>query len=126
MRRLINLNQSGIVFVKIICLFGVMIPTALYIILLWSRTETVRALLLSLIKGSFRIGALMFVIFLVAMVVEQIQDHYFDMQYQKQRGQKRLLVNGNYECQYCGNQKVRENDKACSVCGRGFLLVRRK
>lgn len=85
-----------------------------------------RTLLLSMIKISFLVGAFVFTVFLVLIVVEQVQDHYFNAQYQKQRSQKIRLANGYYECQYCGNQRVRENDKTCEVCGKEFALMRSK
>jgi hypothetical protein len=121
MRRFLNLNQPGILFLKLIGLFTVMIPAVLYVFLLAFRVaESIRSLLFGVIKVSFVVGALICVVFLVLIIVEQVQDHYFDVQYQKQRDQKIFLGQGDYECQYCGNQKVRENDRICSVCGREF------
>ncbi len=127
MRRLLNLNQSSMVFVKIIGFLMVLIPAILYgIVLIWNETKIIRALFLSTIKVSFVVGAFVFIVFLVLIVVEQIQDHYFDDQYQKQRSQKVALATGYYECQYCGNQRVGENDKTCNVCGKEFGLARSK
>jgi hypothetical protein len=127
MRRLLNLNQTSMVFVKVIGVFMLLIPSILYgMVLLLDKTGNVRNFLLSIIKISFVIGASVLVVFLVLIVVEQIQDHYFDVQYQKQRSQKVLLANGYYECQYCGNQKVKENDETCDVCGKKFELVMSK
>ncbi len=118
MRRILNLNQPGAVFVKMIGLFVVVIPAVLYgILLLWNRTEIVRPLR-SLIRISFTVGALIFVILLILIIAEQIQDRYIDVQYQKNRDRKLPLADGNYECQYCGNQKVKKNDKTCLVCGK--------
>ena len=121
MRRCLDLNQPGVVFVKVIGLLMVIIPAVLYgIRLLWGQTENVRILLLSMMKVSFAAGGLVFAVFLALIVAEQIQDHDFHVQYQKQRDQKVLVANGYYECQYCGNQKVRANDAACNVCGKEF------
>lgn len=121
MRRILNLNQLGTQFLKLIGLFMVMIPAVLYVVLLaFHVTESTRSLLFGVIKVSFGVGVLICVVFLVLIIVEQVQDHYFDGQYQKQRDQKIFLGRGKYECQYCGNQKVRENDRICSVCGREF------
>jgi hypothetical protein len=127
MRRLLNLNQPSMMFVKVIGFFMVLIPAVLYgIVLLGSKTEILRTFLLSMIKVSLGVGGFVFVVFLILIVVEQIQDHYFDAQYQKQRSQKVLLANGYYECQYCGNPRVLENDKTCNVCGKEFVLARGK
>ncbi len=118
MRRLLNLNQPSSVFAKMIGLFVVVIPAVLYGILhLWNSTEVVRPLR-SLIRISFTIGALLFVVLLILIIAEQIQDRYIDVQYQKNSARKLLLADGNYECQYCGNQKVKKNDKTCLVCGK--------
>ena len=104
-----------------------LLPAVLYgIVLAWGRTGIISTLLLSMIKVSFVAGAFVFIVFLVLLVVEQIQDHYYDVRYQKQRSQKVLLANGYYECQYCGNQKVRENDQSCNICGKEFSLERSK
>jgi len=127
MRRILNLNQPGMLFVKLIGLFMVMIPAVVYAIMLVFRLSGIaRAFLLRAIKISFVVGGLIFVVFLVLIIVEQIQDHIVDMNYQKQRDQKILLSNGKYECQYCGNQKVKKNDKICSVCGKEFAEASRK
>lgn len=121
MRRLLNLNQSSMLFMKVIGFLMVLFPAILYgIILIWDETIIIKTLFLSMIKVSFGLGAFVSIVFLVLVVVEQIQDHYFDAWYQKQRNQKVSLANGYYECQYCGNQKVRENDKICNVCGKEF------
>jgi hypothetical protein len=125
-RRLLNLNQPSTLFLKVIGFFVVLLPAVLYGIMWSLRTGNVTALLLSLIKVSFGVGAFVFIVFLVLIVVEQIQDHFYAVRYQKQRSQKVLLENGFYECQYCGNQKVRENDKSCNVCGKEFTLERSK
>jgi hypothetical protein len=118
MRRILDLNQPGIVFAKIIGLFIVVIPALLYGISLLLHKVEITSILLRLIKISLAIGTLVLVVLLLLIIVEQIQDHRFDARYQKNRGKKLLLVNGNYECQYCGNRQVKEKDKTCQVCGR--------
>jgi len=119
MRRILNLNQPGIVFGKIIGLFIFVIPVFLYgVSLLLSLLDIHSVLILGAIKFSFVIGACVFAILLILVVVEQIQDYYIDRLYWKNRDQKIQLADGNYECQYCGNQKVKEHDKNCKVCGR--------
>jgi len=125
MRRLLNLNPSSIVFVKVIGFLIVILPAVLYgILLLGGRVGILRTILLSTIRVSFVAGTFVLVVFLVLIGVEQVQDHYFDAQYQKQRSQKILLANGYYECQYCGNQRVQQNHKTCEVCGKEFTSAR--
>jgi hypothetical protein len=119
MRRILNLNQPSTVFVKIFGLFAVAIPAILYcILLLVSDAEILSTFLRRAIRVSFAIGILIFVVLLVLIIAEQIQDRYIDVRYRKNRDRKLPLADGNYECQYCGNQKVKENDKTCWVCGR--------
>ena len=118
MRRILNLNQPSTVFVKIIGIFIVLIPAVLYCAILLLNNTTIASMLLGVIKVSLAIGAFAAAILLILIIIEQIQDHYFDVHYQKNRSQKRLLANGNYECQYCGNQKLKESDKICLVCGK--------
>ena len=126
MRRLLNLNQLSTMFLKVIGFFVVLLPAVLYsIVLVWSEAGTITTLLLSMIKVSFGVGAFVFIIFVILIVIEQIQDHDYDVRYQKQRSQKVLLATGYYECQYCGNQKVQENDKSCNVCGKEFAVERK-
>lgn len=123
MRRFLNLNQVSTIFLKVTGFFGLLLPAVLYVIVLaWTGTGMIKNLLVSMIRVSFIVGASVFLVFLVLIVVEQIQDHAYDARYRKQQGQKVLLADGYYECQYCGNQKVRENDKSCHVCGKEFAL----
>jgi hypothetical protein len=126
MHRWLNLNQPGLVFVKVIGLFMVLIPAVLYAIgLLWDETETIGHLLRVMIQGSFWVGVVLLIVFLALILVEQIQDYRLHEQYKKQQNQKVLLANGFYECQYCGNQRVRENDRVCEICGKELIKVRR-
>jgi uncharacterized paraquat-inducible protein A len=118
MRRILNLNQVSIVFVQVFLLFTAVIPAVLYgISFLLNESEIASALRL-LIRISLGVGASVFVVFLVLIIFEQIQDHWIDVQHQKNQNHKLLLANGNYECQYCGNQKLKEKDRTCWVCGR--------
>ncbi len=123
MRRFIDLNQPSGLFVKVIGFFMVLLPAVLYgVVLLWSQAEALRTLLLSMIRISLAAGVLVLIVFIVLIAVEQIQDHYFDAQYRKQRSQKVALADGYYECQYCGNRRVRGSDNTCGVCGRELTL----
>jgi hypothetical protein len=119
MRRILNLNQTGVIIIKVIGLFIFVIPVFLYgasLLLGFVNIHTI--LFLGAIKLSVVIGAYALAILLILVVVEQIQDYSFDRRYQKNRDRKVQLADGNYECQFCGNQKVKEDDKTCQVCGR--------
>lgn len=118
MRRILNLNESGIILVKIIALFAGAIPAILYLISLLLTEEQMTRVLLRAIRVSFTIGIFIFIALLVLIIAEQIQDHFIDVRYQKNQHRKLSLGDGNYECQYCGNRKIKENDKTCGACGR--------
>lgn len=122
-RRPLNLNQFSTVFLKLIVLFIIVIPAGLYGILLFLNTAGNANIFRLMSRISFAIGASIFVTLLILVIVEQIQDHYIDVQYWKNRSRKLPLADGNYECQYCGNQKVKESDKACRVCGQELKPV---
>jgi hypothetical protein len=104
--------------VKIIALFALAIPAFLYLISLLLMQEQITAVLLRGIRVSFAIGIFVFIALLILIIAEQIQDHFIDVQYQKNRVRKLSLGDGNYECQYCGNRNVKKKDKHCEVCGR--------
>jgi uncharacterized paraquat-inducible protein A len=118
MRRILNLNEPGIILVKIIALFAVAIPGILYLVSLLLTEEQINNVLFRAMRVSFAFGIFLFIALLALIIAEQIQDHQIDVHYQKNRDQKVLLGDGNYECQYCGNRKVKEHDKICGVCGR--------
>ncbi len=117
-RRALNLNQPSAVFLKLIGLFLALIPSVLYCASLFLSKADIIGALHNMIRISFVIGASVAAIFLILVIVEQIQDRNIDLLYQKNRDRKLPLADGNYECQYCGNQKVKENDKTCLVCGK--------
>jgi len=72
------------------------------------------------IKLSFLVGALVFIVLVVLVVFEQIQDHLLYRAFLKNRGRRIRLSDGYFECQYCGNRKVREFDTVCPACGEGY------
>ncbi len=119
MRRILDLNQPSILFLKLIALFGVVIPVALFLGA-WAldahgiSTSPITVV----ICASFLVGVALLAILLGLIILEQIQDHWFDLHYQRHRHQKMLLPDGYYECQYCGNRQVHAQDTTCAVCGR--------
>lgn len=117
-RRILNLNQPAVTFLKLIGLFAVATPAVLYGSLLFWEQPAIHIVLRRMMEISFTIGAVLFVILAGLIAVEQVQDHFFDLRYQKHRDRKLPLANGNFECQYCGSQQVKEKDKTCRVCGK--------
>ncbi len=118
MRRLLDLNQPSVAFLKIIVLFVAVIPAILFLVawLLDSIGVRVPAVQPAAL-ASLVLGLIVLAILLGLIVLEQVQDHYFNAHYQRQRAHKLPLAEGNYECQYCGNRQVQAEDSTCAVCG---------
>ncbi|MDA8217066.1 MAG: hypothetical protein M0Z94_05545 [Dehalococcoidales bacterium] len=67
---------------------------------------------------SLGLGAAILLGFLLLVVAEQIQDRLFDAAYRRNHHKRLPAADGYYECQYCGNRRVGEHERTCSVCGR--------
>jgi hypothetical protein len=74
--------------------------------------------LLSWMRISFGIGAALLVGLAVLIGVEQVQNHYLYRRYLKERQRPISAADGDAECPFCGNRKVRDFEKYCSVCGK--------
>lgn len=74
--------------------------------------------LLRLARVSVAAGLGLLGLFLLLVLVEQVQDARYDRAYRRQQARKLALPGGGYECQYCGNRQVGAADRRCSVCGR--------
>ena len=71
-----------------------------------------------LIKGSVFLGLGLLAIFLLLIVVEQIQDAVLFRLYREKRS-KRVQYSAEFaECPYCGNRRLRSFERACPVCGK--------
>ncbi|WP_310605474.1 hypothetical protein [Anaerosporobacter sp.] len=71
-------------------------------------------------KISFLIGILILILFTIWLMIELRQDKRINAHYEKNRDKKILIQSGQFECQACGNQHVKAEDKSCSVCGIVF------
>lgn len=54
------------------------------------------------------------------LVIEGFQDRYWNQHDLAERNRKVKLGNGMFECQNCGNRKVRGKDLSCNICGCQF------
>jgi len=73
-----------------------------------------------LIKGSVFLGLALLAVFMLLIVVEQIQDAVLFHLYRRNR-RKRIQYSAEFaECPYCGNRRVRSFDRACPVCGKSL------
>jgi len=69
---------------------------------------------------SFGVGLLISVFFAVLLAVEFHQDKVIDRNYTFLRKTKQAIGNGAYECQSCGNRRIKAVDKQCGVCSIDF------
>ncbi len=119
MRRLLNLNEVSTKFLAAIGLLVGGIPVLLWLVSLLLRAAHVSSgIILDLIKVSLILGGLLLALFLILIVLEQVQDHYLHRVYLKGRGQRIRSANGEAECPFCGNRQVQDFEKRCSVCGK--------
>lgn len=73
------------------------------------------------IKGitiSWMIAGILFGLLIVLVMIEYIQDQYYDRWYRSQRIKPIPLSGAFLECQYCGYQKVKRSDQQCPACGK--------
>jgi uncharacterized paraquat-inducible protein A len=112
----LNLNPYGTKMVAVIAIFLGVIPALLYIGSLLNILSDPAAQ--QMIKVSLVMGVFAAIVSIALILVEHIQDHALDEKYRRTRNKKLKMTADVYECQYCGNRKVRESDKCCQVCGK--------
>ena len=78
-------------------------------------------IILSAVSISFAAGVALLGLFVLLLGVEFVQDRSRDRQYKRTRMRKLEISEGWYECQACGNQLLRAEDKACDVCGQRLI-----
>lgn len=69
---------------------------------------------------SFGAGAMILVGFGIWLGIELHQDKRLNGYYDRNRNRIMKVGKDVYECQACGNRKVRPGDASCSVCGVHF------
>lgn len=94
----------------------IVIPLILYLLKLYVRGD----LIIVLIKTSIVIGILVLLFFSLMLIIELRQDKKINIQYNELKYQKIQVEEDLYECQHCGNQKVKEADLYCNICGIRF------
>lgn len=119
MKRPLDLNGSSHIFLKIIGTFVLLVPAALYLCgWLLGLAQVDAGIIPQLIGASLIVGGGVSGVWAVLIMYEQAQDHLFDAHYRHNRQHKLRVSEHIYECQYCGNRRVREDDRTCPVCGR--------
>ena len=123
LHRILNLNHFGTRALAVIGLFGVVFPVILYgiSILLEAFPQAVSlpsGLVRQLMIGSLGVGCVLLAVFVILLIVEQIQDVLLYQVYRKSRAKRIPLADGRYECQFCGCRTLREFEHTCPVCGK--------
>jgi hypothetical protein len=124
MNRPLNLNDFSLKALGLIGILAVILPAAL-----WALDFLLQLLFgihwpwLALLRwGSFASGAMLLIIFLFLVILEQIQDHWLFRRYcadlQHSRARRIPSSNGLAECPFCGNRQLHEYESACPVCGK--------
>ncbi len=116
MQRFLNLNPLAGRMIAVGAFFLVGVPALLAVTGRLVPGLNLRALILA----SAALGGVIWVVLLVLIVVEQVQDALLVRSYEGQRSKKFPAGNGLYECQFCGNRQVKEEDTSCGVCGKAF------
>lgn len=114
MKKINSIGYGGkVILVGIV--FALIIPTLLYVI---SKKGSV---LWEISKISFGIGILILVIFFIWLQIELYQDNKLNENYESDKNKKLIVGKDTFECQACGNRRVRQSDKNCNICGNKFV-----
>jgi hypothetical protein len=97
--------------------FFIFIPLILFGI---EKVLVIGNVLIPLIKISIGIGLFILAVFTGILIIELNQDKKLNSQYYNKRYSKIKLSDANYECQNCGNLKLKKDDKDCNLCGIKF------
>ena len=118
----LNLNEPGTKMLRWIGLFLIAIPVFLWgIASLLGSTHPWHGAIWRLLWISVLMGTAFLTVLFVLLIIEFVQDSHLDRAYHKKQGQRIRLENGLFECQYCGCQKVKENDRRCPACNKELL-----
>ncbi len=75
----------------------------------------------SVTKASLILGVIIVLFLFVLLKVELYQDKKMDGYYRANSQSRLPLKNGLFECQACGNNRVKAGQKSCVVCGTNFI-----
>lgn len=119
MPRLLNLNDFSGKFLTLIFVLAAGLPALLYLLDLAFRVFHVDwSFLLTLMRISMGLGLALLALMLVLIVLEQIQDRWIVSRYDQARSKPLPAADGWFECQYCGNRRVKPQATTCEVCGK--------
>ena len=123
MRIKLNSIRFGTQALTTVNIFVVVLPACFYLgdrILAWFGVQ-VGNLFKQGITISIALGLIILLSFLLLLLIEFIQDSYLEQQYFQKRNRKVRVTNKYFECQYCGNRQVRQEEISCLVCGKRLM-----
>lgn len=112
----INSNGYGFKVISGASIFLFVIPTICY--LLYSITKQSQFQLI--IKISLALGSMILLFLFILLKIEFFQDKKIDEYYMANKKSRLSLKNGLFECQICGNNQVKPEQKSCIICGTNF------
>ncbi|MHB1131336.1 MAG: hypothetical protein ACYC4L_03000 [Chloroflexota bacterium] len=118
MKRVIDLNGVSLPLLGAVGLCLVGAPAALWLVsLALSAVGLPAEAAIGLAWASLGLGLLLLAGFALRVVVEQVQDRLYDAHYRRTRRRRLPVGDGYYECQFCGNRRVAQWERRCTVCG---------
>ncbi len=85
---------------------------------IWFMTKQVQFQLLA--KLSLVLGFIALLFLFVLLKIELYQDKKLDEYHKANSKSREPLKNGLFECQTCGNNQVKPQQRSCIVCGTTF------
>ncbi len=104
---------------KILCGAGVcliILPVIFH--LLSAMTGQMQLQLLA--KGFLVLGSILLLFLFLLLRIEFYQDKKIDQYYSANSRSRLPLKSGLFECQTCGNNQVKPEQRSCAVCGINF------
>lgn len=112
----INSIGYGHKIIAISAIFLVVIPGISYLLSYLFKVDG----LVLISKVSIVIGLLILLFLFLLLKIEFYQDKKLERYFEKNKNTRLLLHNDLYECQACGNRKVKQEQKRCDICGSYF------
>ncbi len=72
------------------------------------------------VKISVALGSLVLLFLFILLKIEFSQDKKIDEYFMANNKNRLALKNGLFECQTCGNNQVKPEQKMCIICGTNF------
>lgn len=115
MKKINSINYGHKIIIGIvICM--IVVPAICY--LLWAITKQEQFQLFS--KVSLVLGFMILLFLFVMLKIEFSQDKKINEYFKANKKIRLPLKNGFFECQACGNNQVKPEQKNCIVCGTNF------